>query len=378
VRFTTSGINTIDTSEKYVILTHVLVASQGSGEYKTKTNLRKYIMASLAEIRARIAAQENKSNSGSTQQSDNSIYPHWNMDEGTTATLRLLPDADSKNPFFWVERQVIKLPFNGVKGDSNMKQVIVQVPCIEMYGSEYTCPILTEVRPWYKDETLKELANKYWKKRSYLFQGFVRQNSLGDDKTPANPIRRFVISPQIFTIIKSSLMDPEMEELPTDYMRGLDFNIKKTSKGGYADYSTSNWARKESALTEAEAAAIDSHSLFNLADFLPKKPTEAELRIMKEMFDASVDGQPYDNERWGNYFRPYGLEAPAGATAAKPQASTETSAPATAPVAESESASMDDEVATASTPIVLPKATPSSDKAQDILAMIRARQSKTA
>ena len=34
-------------------------------------------MASLAEIRARIAAQENKSgsNNGSTKQSDNSIYP---------------------------------------------------------------------------------------------------------------------------------------------------------------------------------------------------------------------------------------------------------------------------------------------------------------
>lgn len=335
-------------------------------------------MASLAEIRARIAAQENKSNAGSTQQSDNSIYPHWNMDEGTTATLRLLPDADSKNPFFWVERQIIKLPFNGVKGDPNMKQVVVQVPCIEMYGAENTCPILAEVRPWYKDETLKELANKYWKKRSYLFQGFVRQNPIGDDKQPANPIRRFVISPQIFTIIKSSLMDPEMEELPTDYMRGLDFNVKKTSKGGYADYSTSNWARKESALTEAEATAIESHGLFNLADFLPKKPTEAELRIIKEMFDASVDGQPYDNERWGNYYRPYGLEAPAGATAAQTNATTETSAPATAPVAETSAPWNDDEPATASQPITVPKASTSSDKAQDILAMIRARQAKTA
>ena len=333
-------------------------------------------MASLAEIRARIAAQENKSTGSSNQQSDNSIYPHWNMDEGTTATLRLLPDADSKNTFFWVERQIIKLPFNGVKGDPNVKQIQVQVPCVEMYNDGSTCPVLAEVRPWYKDESLKEMANKYWKKRSYLFQGFVRQNPIGDDKQPANPIRRFVISPQIFTIIKSSLMDPEMEELPTDYMRGLDFNVKKTSKGGYADYSTSNWARKESALTEAEMAAIEAHGLFNLSDFLPKKPGEAELRIIKEMFEASVDGQPYDNARWGNYYRPYGLEAPAGATAAQPQASTETSAPATAPVAEA--MSEDDEPAIASSPVSIPKATPSSDKAQDILAMIRARQSKTA
>jgi len=322
-------------------------------------------MASLADIRARISAQDNKQQKGSSTQSDNSIYPHWNIDEGSTATVRFLPDADSKNTFFWIERQIIKLSFNGVKGDSNMKKIDVQVPCVEMWGE--SCPVLAEVRPWYKDETLKEMANKYWKKRSYLFQGFVRQNPLGDDKTPANPIRRFIISPQIFTIIKSSLMDPEMEELPTDYMRGLDFNMKKTSKGGYADYSTSNWARKESALTEAEAAAIESHGLFNLADFLPKKPGEAELRIIKEMFEASVDGQAYDNQRWGQYYRPWGLDAPAGsATEAAPLPVR------TAPVVKRE-VDEDDEPAVATSTIEVPKAA-GGDKAQDILAMIRARQ----
>ena len=332
-------------------------------------------MASLADIRARIAAQDNKSNNkGSNTQSDNSIYPHWNMDEGTTASIRFLPDGDSKNEFFWVEKQIIKLPFNGVKGDSNAKQVVVQVPCVEMYNDGSTCPILAEVRPWYKDETLKEMANKYWKKRSYIFQGFVRQNPLGDDKTPANPIRRFVISPQIIPIVKSGLLDPEIMELPTDYIRGLDFNIKKSSKGGYADYSTSNWARRETALTEAEQAAIESHGLFNLSDFLPKKPGEAELRIMKEMFEASVDGQPYDNERWGNYFRPWGLDAPSGSQ-------TESAAlpVRTAPVAATNLPAWEDDVAAAeasftSAPVVVPAASASSDKAQDILAMIRSRQ----
>ena len=319
-------------------------------------------MASLADIRARLAAQESKkAGQGQRTQSDNAIYPHWNMEEGTTATVRFLPDADSNNTFFWVERQIIKLPFNGVKGDPNHKQVVVQVPCVEMYGDN--CPILAEVRPWYKDDTLKEMANKYWKKRSYLFQGFVRQNPIGNDVTPANPIRRFVISPQIFTIIKSSLMDPEMENIPTDLLNGVDFNIKKTSKGGYADYSTSNWARRESPLTEAEQAAIEAHGLFNLADFLPKKPSESELRVIKEMFEASVDGKPYDNDKWGAYYRPYGLEAPTGVVAEQPVANKQ--------VAES----ADDEPESKSEPVVVPKAT-SSDKAQDILAMIRARQQK--
>lgn len=322
-------------------------------------------MASLADIRARLAAQENRSTQNYPQ-SDGAIYPHWKMDEGASASIRFLPDLDTNNSFFWVERQIIKLPFNGVKGDPNMKQVTVQVPCVEMFGDN--CPVLAEVRPWYKDETLKEMANKYWKKRSYIFQGFVRQNPIGDDTTPANPIRRFVISPQIFQIIKSSLMDPEIEELPTDLMRGLDFNVRKTAKGGYADYGTSSWARKESALTEVEQAAIEAHGLFNLADFLPKKPSEAELRVIKEMFEASVDGRPYDNDKWGAYYRPYGLEAPAGSTSSDDDSTSDSApAPVAAPVQSAPAPAQEDDQPA-------PTAGPSSDKAQDILAMIRARQ----
>ena len=327
-------------------------------------------MASLAEIRARLAAQDNKGqNKGPNSQSDNAIYPFWNISEGASASVRFLPDNDPTNSFFWVERAMLKLPFNGVKGGDS-KQIVVQVPCVEMYGDN--CPVLAEVRPWYKDESLKELANKYWKKRTYLFQGFVRQNPLGDDVIPANPIRRFVISPQIIPIIKTGLMDPEMSELPTDYNAGLDFVIRKTSKGGYADYSTSNYARKETPLTEAELAAIDAHGLFDLKSFLPKKPSEAELRIIKEMFEASVDGRPYDNDKWGAYYRPYGLEAPAGTTPAQQSApvnTNETDSVASAP-ADDDTPPFDVD------PIVVPQKSTSSDKAQDILQMIRARQSK--
>jgi hypothetical protein len=241
-----------------------------------------------------------------------------------------------------------------------------------MWGD--TCPILAEVRPWYKDETLKEMANKYWKKRSYLFQGFVRQNPIGDDKTPANPIRKFIISPQIFAIIKGSLMDPEMEELPTDYTQGLDFNIKKTTKGKYSDYSTSNWSRKVTALTEAEQAAIEAHGLFNISDWLPKRPTEAELNIMKEMFEASVDGQAYDSERWGNYFRPYGVDVPESAErndsvpvqSAKPQPKAQESF---------DEPDEQDEPKAAAQPVKVPTSSGSTN-AQDILAMIRSRQNK--
>jgi hypothetical protein len=334
-------------------------------------------MPSLADIRARISAAENKQqNNEARTPADNVLYAHWNMSEGATATVRFLPDGDNKNTFFWVERQQIKLPFNGIKGEMNKKMVVVTVPCVEMWGD--SCPILAEVRPWYKDETLKEMANKYWKKRSYLFQGFVRQNPIGDDKTPANPIRKLIISPQIFTIIKSSLMDPEMEELPTDYVNGLDFNIKKTAKGKYSDYSTSNWSRKVTPLTEMEQAAIEAHGLFNISDWLPKRPSEAELNIMKEMFEASVDGQAYDADRWGNYFKPYGLDVPEGAEPndsrqSQPKAQPK---PQAQPVQvhNDEPEEIEAPVAAAQ-PVKVPAASGSTNAA-DILAMIRSRQNK--
>jgi len=327
---------------------------------------------SLAEIRAKLQAQENRTG-GSQTGGDNAIYPHWNIAEGSTAKVRFLPDGNSKNSFFWVERLMIRLPFAGIKGQADSKPVVVQVPCVEMYGE--ACPILAEVRTWFKDSSLEEMGRKYWKKKSYLFQGFVRENPLGDDKTPENPIRRFVISPQIFNLIKNALMDPDMESMPTDYEAGLDFTIKKTSKGGYADYSTSTWARKESALTADERAAVDSFGLFNLTDFLPKQPTDVELKVIKEMFEASVDGQAYDPERWGSYYKPSGFGGGGGSddTVSAKAAPAPAAKAAPAPAVTHDDPPFDTEDAPAATAPVQ-EAKPSNQRAEDILAMIRNRQ----
>ena len=246
----------------------------------------------------------------STTGGDNAIYPFWNIKEGDSAVLRFLPDGNKDNTFFWTERLMIKLPFPGVKNETDSKPIQVQIPCMEMYGD--TCNILNEVRGWFKDSSLEEMGRKYWKKRSYLFQGFVVDNPLQEDSTPENPIRRFIIGPQIFQLIKQALMDPDMEELPTDYTSGIDFRLNKTSKGGYADYSTSNWARRERPLNDQEMHAINTNGLFNLNDFLPKKPTDVEIKIMQEMFEASVDGEPYDEARFSQYFRPAGMSARTG------------------------------------------------------------------
>jgi hypothetical protein len=340
-------------------------------------------MASLSEIRARLQAQENKGQEGRSF-GDGAIYPVWNIEEGQTASVRFLPDGNPENPFFWVEKNMIKLPFAGIKGGDN-KPVVVQVPCMEMWGE--TCPILTEVRPWFKDKSLEEMGRRYWKKRSYLFQGFVRENPMAEDKTPENPIRRFIITSSVFSLVKAALLDPELDNLPTDYMKGLDFRITKTSKGGFADYSTSTWSRRESALTQAEQDALTHFGLANLADFLPKKPSSIEQAVIKEMFEASVDGQAYDVDKWAAYYRPAGVDAPGRGQQGERAEAPATVAPVTTATATpSKLAPWEEDVAIAEA-AVAPKAAPAEplitegggeDKAAAILALIRSRQAKTA
>jgi len=339
-------------------------------------------MATLAEIRAKLKEQETNTGGNNRSGGDNAIYPFWNMQEGQSSTLRFLPDGDDTNTFFWKERLMIKLPFAGVKGQTDSRPVQVQVPCMEMYGE--SCAILNEVRGWFKDASLEDMGRKYWKKRSYVFQGFVTDNPLQEDSTPENPIRRFIIGPQIFQIIKQALMDPDMEELPTDYTGGVDFRLNKTSKGGYADYSTSNWARRDRPLGDAEMQGIDTHGLYNLGDFLPKKPDAIAVKIMQEMFEASVDNQPYDADRWSQYFRPAGMQSRTGdpniASAGGTATSRTADAPVATPVVEAVAAPFAADVATAEASFAAPvaeaapaAAAPSGD-ASDILAMIRARQ----
>ena len=330
-------------------------------------------MASLAEIRAKLKEQEANSGGGNRgPQGPNPIYPFWNIKEGESATMRFLPDGDQDNTFFWKERLMIKLPFAGIKGQTDSRPVQVQIPCMEMYGD--TCNILNEVRGWFKDSSLEDMGRKYWKKRSYIFQGFVTDNPLADDQAPENPIRRFIIGPQIFQIIKAALMDPDMEELPTDMTAGVDFRLNKTSKGGYADYGTSNWARRDRPLSDSEMNAVNTHGLFNLNDFLPKKPGEVEQKVMQEMFEASVDGEAYDPDRWSQYFRPAGMQARTGdpTVAASPQATAVSQSAPAAPAATPAPAPTPE---AAPAPAAAPAAAPTEGgNAQDILAMIRSRQ----
>ena len=104
-----------------------------------------------------------------------------------------------------------------------------------------------------------------------------------------------------------------------------------------------------------------------MKSWLPKKPGEVELKVIHEMFEASVDGQAYDLDKWGQYYKPYGVgrddDAPESGGTTDNTESVATPAAATKPVEPKVDAA-------AST-------SGSGSRAEDIIALIRNRQ-KTA
>ena len=93
-----------------------------------------------------------------------------------------------------------------------------------------------------------------------------------------------------------------------------------------------------------------------------------------------MDGQGYDVERWGQYFRPAGVAAPGGSDSES--SATKSTVDGHGDVHEvkadpkpAASSFDDDEPEAAAEPVAAPVAG-SGKNAQDILAMIRARQQK--
>lgn len=339
-------------------------------------------MASLAEIRAllkaeseRAEAQKNGTFKGERQ--PDAFLAFWNIPDNESLNLRFLNDADPSNPYFWKERDMIKLTFRGVVGGTN-DFVSVQVPCNEMWVPK-GCPILNELRQWYKiaeetgNEDLKKQAGQYWKKRSYLLQCFIAPDSVAvkDDVSPENPIRRVLLNKELFTKVKSILMNTGVKELPTHPVHGRDFSVVKAKNGGgFNSYDSSQFSMSERELNDVEQAAIEQYGLFDLSEFMPKQPSTEELQAIKEMFEASVDGQPYDPARWAQFYRPAGVAKP-NTTTSVPQTATapvQTSTQETTTVKETVVQTESVQEATAQ-----PASTSQSVSASDLVARLKAR-----
>ena len=241
----------------------------------------------------------------------NNYYPFWNMKTGQKAVIRFLPDKDDTNPRgFLVEKVFHNLTINGQKKT---------VPCLSMYGEE--CPICKVSQQYYKDKD-EVNGKKYWRKKQYIAQALIVEDPLPADaetgESHQGKVRYFALGYQIYNIIKEAFAsdDEPLEAVPYSFHDGYDFIIKKSEKGGYADYSVgTKFLSRQRGLDEDELVVVEE-GMTDLASLLPKNPG---LTKVQAMLNADLTGEDYqDGKQKGGDDEEF---VPAKPKASKPAAS---------------------------------------------------------
>lgn len=280
----------------------------------------------LQEMRAKMESKNASSQFQNKEFGSSDIFKFGDLKAGDEIRIRFVEDADKTNSFFWRERHSRTLRFNSLllpNGTMMSKDTFVSVPAFNLKSNETNCDDLPQ-EYLYKsnedviqqkikgfwidgDKTSQALYNKFGKKVTYLFQGFV--HSPGYE----TKLYRFVINKDLFNLIKTFMSDSEIEDVPCDIQNGRDFILKVSEKNvvingtnqKVKDYVTqSKWSGKVSPLTAEEVAYIEEHGAFDLKKFLPKRPSAEQEQIMLDMYGASYDGNPYDIKNWSSTFRP--------------------------------------------------------------------------
>lgn len=179
------------------------------------------------------------------------FFPFYKAPEDSTTIFRFLPDADENNPMqFLVENHIHELIINGEKK---------RVACLKMYGED--CPICKHSAENYaKGRECKNLGDlegekkwnaigkQFYRKLSYIGQGIVVDSPVEHDQNVT--VKLIDFGTKIYQQMQSAFQSGDLEKEPYDFFEGYNFRFKKT-KGPYgADYTTSSFAPKQTALTE--------------------------------------------------------------------------------------------------------------------------------
>ena len=215
---------------------------------------------SLAEL---AAAFEQKT-SGGGDQNWKKFFPFWKAPADTTSTVRFLPDADEDNPMgFLVKNITHTLVVNGKK---------TTVACLKMYDEE--CPICALSSKYY-DEENRDMGKKYYRKINYIGQCLVIDTTVEHDTNELVKLIEF--GPAVYQQIQAAFKSGDLEEAPYELKGGYNFRIKKTQKGQYASYDTSNFSPKQ---TDVGDDVIEALDLYSLSQYRTAKTSREVLETM--------------------------------------------------------------------------------------------------
>jgi hypothetical protein len=241
----------------------------------------------LEALKAAMAAKA----AGNSGGGFSNYFQFWRAPVDTTSVFRFLPDADESNPFqFFVENITHELIIDGEKK---------RVPCQKMHG-ESSCPICAHSSELYSkgkeaekrgDIAAKEKwyaeGKKFYRKISYLGQGLVIDSPVEHD--PDTIVFMIDFGPSIYELIEASMQGTDLECEPYDFYNGYNFRFKKTLKkspsGDNANYATSSFSPKNTAIDDDLIAKIDLYDLKNQRQRAISR-TESE-----QLLEAAINGK---------------------------------------------------------------------------------------
>lgn len=201
------------------------------------------------------------------------------MKIGDTAKIRFIPNPSDPENIFWVNQSFINISFSGTTAK----------PHQPVSGRIQPTPAIIDINRglW---KTNEDIARKFYPRKSYVAQAIVKSDPTGAGLE--GTLVKITISPQLYKVIIGVIMDDSLEALPCDVNRGLDFNIIKTQQGEFANYSSSSFARKESALTPSELQLALSAP--GLETYAQPELTELEQEHLLAAYTAAISGDEFD------------------------------------------------------------------------------------
>jgi hypothetical protein len=234
----------------------------------------------ISALRAAFKKKESEGGEGNTGFWDK-FYPFYKMDFEQTVDFRFLPDLDEENPLgFIVENKYHELLINGKKK---------RIACAKMYGESCAC---CEHSQKYYDEGDEKMGKSFWRKVDYIVQGLIISTPFDYPvKADENPVRMLSIGPKLYKVIEAKIVKGDLDEMPYDMVNGYNFRINKTKQGEYADYTTSDFARKSTAIPEQFLTHLEMYDLKNF------RYGHIEREQMEAMIEAFLTGRSYEAEK---------------------------------------------------------------------------------
>jgi len=296
-------------------------------------------------IALRNAFKKKESEGGENTGFWDKFYPFYKMGFEETVEFRFLPDLDEENPLgFIVENKYHELLINGKKK---------RIACAKMYGESCAC---CENSQKYYDSGDEKMGKSFWRKIDYIVQGLIISTPFEYPiAAEDNPVRMLSLGPKLYKVIEAKIVKGDLEEMPYDMVNGYNFRINKTHQGEYADYTTSDFARKSTPIPEQFLANLEMYDLKNF------RYGHIEREQMEAMIEAFLTGRSYEAEK----------EQAASDSTGSPAVDA---AIATAKPVQSAEAVVQQVAASTPASVTPPAAAPAKLSPQEILAKLKARQ----